>query len=86
MTPRGLLNEQLDIVAAESRSTLWIRLVIILYLTFWYPSARRGQMIAIFLSATTIMSILAGPLSGAWRSRSLPLPNSLPFLKGPGHG
>ncbi|MBP9232782.1 MAG: response regulator [Phenylobacterium sp.] len=28
MTPRGLLNEQLDIVAAESRSTLWIRLVI----------------------------------------------------------
>ena len=28
MTPRGLLNEQLDIVAAESRATLWIRLVI----------------------------------------------------------
>ncbi len=38
---------------------------IILYLTFWYPSARRGQMIAIFLSASTVMSILAGPLSGA---------------------
>ena len=28
MTPRGLLNEQLDMVAAESRATLWIRLVI----------------------------------------------------------
>ena len=28
MTPRGLLNEQLDIVAAESRATLWIRLFI----------------------------------------------------------
>jgi D-galactonate transporter len=38
---------------------------IILYLTFWYPPARRGQMIAIFLSATVIMSILAGPISGA---------------------
>ncbi|MBR7618267.1 response regulator [Phenylobacterium sp. 20VBR1] len=28
MTLRGLLNEQLDIVAAESRATLWIRLFI----------------------------------------------------------
>jgi MFS family permease len=38
---------------------------IILYLTFWYPPARRGQMIAIFLSATVVMSIFAGPLCGA---------------------
>ena len=38
---------------------------IILYLTFWYPPARRGQMIAIFLSATTVMSMFAGPLCGA---------------------
>lgn len=37
----------------------------ILYLTFWYPPARRGQMIAIFLAATTAMSIVAGPLCGA---------------------
>lgn len=38
---------------------------IILYLTYWYPSARRGQIIALFLSATAIASVIAGPLSGA---------------------
>ena len=38
---------------------------IILYLTFWYPSARRGQMIAIFMTATTLISLIAGPLCGA---------------------
>jgi MFS family permease len=38
---------------------------IILYLTYWYPSARRGQIIAVFLSATAIASVFAGPLSGA---------------------
>ena len=38
---------------------------IILYLTYWYPPVRRGQMIAIFMSATTLVSIIAGPLSGA---------------------
>ncbi len=37
---------------------------IILYLTFWYPPARRGQMIAIFMTATTIAGVVAGPLSG----------------------
>jgi len=37
---------------------------IILYLTFWYPSARRGQMIAIFMTATTVASVIAGPLCG----------------------
>jgi D-galactonate transporter len=37
---------------------------IILYLTFWYPPARRGQMIAIFMTATTIAGVIAGPLSG----------------------
>ena len=37
---------------------------IILYLTFWYPSARRGQMIAIFMAATTVASVIAGPLCG----------------------
>ncbi|MES2724440.1 MAG: ATP-binding protein [Pseudomonadota bacterium] len=30
MTLRGLLNDQLDVVAAESRATLWIRLIITL--------------------------------------------------------
>ncbi len=37
---------------------------IILYLTFWYPPARRGQMIAIFRAATTVCAVIAGPLSG----------------------
>ncbi|WP_249147453.1 MFS transporter [Bradyrhizobium jicamae] len=37
---------------------------IILYLTYWYPSARRGQIIAMFMTATAIASVLAGPLSG----------------------
>src|SRR4029077_21128718 len=30
-----------------------------------YPSVRRGQVIAIFMSATTIISVIAGPLCGA---------------------
>ena len=38
---------------------------IILYLTFWYPPARRGQIIAIFMTATTAAAVVAGPLSGA---------------------
>ena len=37
---------------------------VILYFTYWYPSVRRGQVIAIFMSATTIVSVIAGPLSG----------------------
>ena len=38
---------------------------VILYLTFWFPGARRGQMIAIFMTATSLASIIAGPLCGA---------------------
>jgi D-galactonate transporter len=38
---------------------------VILYLTYWYPPARRGQMIAIFMTATTLASVMAGPLCGA---------------------
>ena len=37
---------------------------IILYFTYWYPSARRGQMIALFMTATAISSVIAGPLCG----------------------
>jgi MFS family permease len=37
---------------------------VILYFTYWYPSVRRGQVIAIFMSATTIISLIAGPLCG----------------------
>jgi D-galactonate transporter len=38
---------------------------VILYFTYWFPSLRRGQVIAIFMSATTIVSVIAGPLCGA---------------------
>ena len=38
---------------------------VLLYLTYWYPGARRGQVIATFMSATTIAAVLAGPLCGA---------------------
>ena len=34
---------------------------VILYFTCWYPSVRRGQVIAIFMSATPI-SVIAEPL------------------------
>jgi D-galactonate transporter len=37
---------------------------IILYLTYWYPAARRGKVIAIFMTATAIAYLVAGPLSG----------------------
>lgn len=37
---------------------------IILYLTFWYPPARRGQMIAVFMTASTVAAVIAGPLCG----------------------
>jgi MFS family permease len=38
---------------------------VILYFTYWYPAVRRGQVIATFMSATTIISVIAGPLCGA---------------------
>ncbi|MBR0825671.1 MFS transporter [Bradyrhizobium manausense] len=38
---------------------------VILYLTYWYPSAKRGQVMATFMSATAIAPLLAGPLCGA---------------------
>lgn len=37
----------------------------ILYLTYWYPPTRRGQVMATFMSATAIAPLLAGPLCGA---------------------
>ena len=37
---------------------------IILYLTYWFPSHRRGQIIAIFMTAVPFAGILGGPLSG----------------------
>jgi D-galactonate transporter len=37
---------------------------ILLYLTYWYPAARRGRITAIFLAAIPVASIIGGPLSG----------------------
>lgn len=37
---------------------------ILLYLTYWYPAARRGKITAIFLAAIPTASIIGGPLSG----------------------
>ncbi|MES2993676.1 MAG: MFS transporter [Pseudomonadota bacterium] len=37
---------------------------VVLYLTFWYPPARRAQMIALFMTATTLAAVIAGPLCG----------------------
>lgn len=38
---------------------------IILYLTYWYPSARRAKITAIFMTGATIAYLIAGPMSGA---------------------
>lgn len=37
----------------------------LLYLTFWYPPARRARMMAIFMLGAIAGSLIAGPLSGA---------------------
>jgi len=38
---------------------------VILYLTFWFPAARRAQMIALFMTAIAFSNVLGSPLSGA---------------------
>jgi MFS family permease len=38
---------------------------ILLYLTYWFPAARRGQIIALFMVAIPLAGMLGGPLSGA---------------------
>ena len=43
---------------------------IILYLTYWYPSHRRGRIIALFMTAQPVAGLVGGPLSG-WILRSL---------------
>jgi MFS family permease len=43
---------------------------IILYLTYWYPSRRRGQIVAIFMTAVAVSGVVGGPLSG-WIMQTL---------------
>ncbi|EEF27130.1 Phthalate transporter, putative [Ricinus communis] len=38
---------------------------VILYLTYWYPAARRARVIALFASAALMAGVAAGPLCGA---------------------
>jgi D-galactonate transporter len=38
---------------------------IILYLTYWYPSARRARAVALFMTALAAANVFGGPLSGA---------------------
>jgi len=37
---------------------------IVLYLTYWYPSMRRGRMNALFMIGIPVAGVLGGPLSG----------------------
>jgi D-galactonate transporter len=37
---------------------------IILYLTYWYPSARRARMTSLFMTAIPISGVFGGPISG----------------------
>jgi len=37
---------------------------IVLYLTYWYPSARRGRMNALFMIGIPVAGVVGGPLSG----------------------
>jgi MFS family permease len=44
---------------------------IILYLTYWYPSYRRGKIIALFMTAIPVSGVVGGPLSG-WILQAFP--------------
>ncbi|HWQ37841.1 MAG TPA: MFS transporter [Burkholderiales bacterium] len=37
---------------------------VLLYLTYWYPAARRGRIVALFLAGIPVSSIFGGPVSG----------------------
>ncbi|MFL9927506.1 MFS transporter [Herbaspirillum lusitanum] len=38
---------------------------VILYLTYWFPAARRGRTMGIFYTALALAGVVGGPLSGA---------------------
>ncbi len=37
---------------------------VILYMTYWYPSVRRGRIYAVLMSAVAVSGVIGGPLSG----------------------
>jgi D-galactonate transporter len=44
---------------------------VILYLTYWFPSYRRGRITALFMTAVALSGVIGGPLSG-WIMQTLP--------------
>jgi D-galactonate transporter len=44
---------------------------VILYLTYWYPSNRRGKITALFMTGVPISGVIGGPLSG-WIMKAMP--------------
>lgn len=38
---------------------------VILYFTYWFPAPRRGQVIALFMTAAAVAGLIAGPVSGS---------------------
>jgi D-galactonate transporter len=44
---------------------------VILYLTYWYPSERRGRIVALFMTGVPLSGVIGGPLSG-WIMDALP--------------
>jgi D-galactonate transporter len=49
---------------------------VILYLTYWFPAARRGRIVALFMSAIALTGVIGGPLSG-WIMQSMAGRNGL---------
>jgi len=43
---------------------------VVLYLTWWYPAARRGRVTALFVTAVAVSGVIGNPLSG-WIMQSL---------------
>lgn len=43
---------------------------VIFYLTLWYPSHRRGRIVALFMTAQPLSGVLGGPISG-WILQSM---------------
>ncbi len=37
---------------------------VVLYLTWWYPAARRGRVMALFVTAVAVSGVIGNPLSG----------------------
>ncbi|MGI4813036.1 MAG: MFS transporter [Janthinobacterium lividum] len=44
---------------------------VILYLTYWYPSHRRGRITALFMTGVPLSGVVGGPVSG-WIMQNMP--------------